>query len=212
MLGRKLHAGLIALLLFACTNLVFGEIIWGIPTNGITAGLEISYYSKQGRGSSAFEINVFLKRHGSVIPPPGTNLPTFWGCTNSFCGPIDLRDSDGNEIPLLKSNVTSPGCYPDTLNWQQMNDDYIRQLKSHPDMLGVPSMSGKLPENFLSVAGARYILVEFYLNDYFELKEDKEYQFTVWPKLYELSSTNGDVYQRIDIPPVTIPIQWSGEQ
>ena len=42
---------------------------WGIPTNGISAGLEISYYSKQGRISSAFEINVFLKRQGSVLLP-----------------------------------------------------------------------------------------------------------------------------------------------
>ena len=77
-------------------------------------------------------------------------------------------------------------------------------------MLGVPSMPGKLPENFLTVDGARYILAEFYLNDFFEIKEGKEYQFTVWPKLYELSSTNSDVYQRLDIPPVTIPVHGSG--
>jgi hypothetical protein len=66
MLGRKLHVGLIALLLFACTNLVFGEIIWGIPTNGISTGVEISHDTHQWHNNvfSPIEINVYLKRQG----------------------------------------------------------------------------------------------------------------------------------------------------
>lgn len=67
---------------------------------------------------------------------------------------------------------------------------------------------GDLGPAFLSDFKGGHLQSVFYLNDYFEIKGPGEYKFTVSAKLYKQSETNSDVYQRIDIPPVTVPIQW----
>jgi len=42
--------------------------------------------------------------------------------------------------------------------------------------------------------------------NFFKLKVGEEYKLTIWPKIYKRSETNNDIFKRIDIPPVTIPI------
>ncbi len=49
------------------------------------------------------------------------------------------------------------------------------------------------------------------LTDYFDIKEPGQYTFTVWPKIYKHSSTNTDICNRIDLPPVSVTFKWNGQ-
>jgi hypothetical protein len=49
------------------------------------------------------------------------------------------------------------------------------------------------------------------LTNYFNIKKSGEYELTIWPKIYKRSAKDRDLCERIDVPPVTIPIKWDGK-
>lgn len=115
--------------------------------------------------------------------------------TNSFCGFMELHDADGHKVRLLKPEVNNPEAYPNSYRL---------------------SLVGRLDDNPIAPHEIPYALsgadanLSFYIKDYFKIKESGEYQLTVWPKIYRRSATNHDLCERIDLPPVTIPIKWTG--
>jgi hypothetical protein len=186
----------------------------GATTNGIYAtGKYVAFWPD---GGHVIRIYVHFR-------PPSTNIPTispfprvveesngvkiysdpifdgkYFLATNSFCGFVELRDQSGDKVALLKPEVNSPEAYPDAYDLKLAN----RLLMEKVAYMGAPKpgcLSGMDPEQ-----------CRFHLQKYFKLEKTGDYQLTVWPKIYKRSETNRDLCERIDLPPVTIPIKWSG--
>jgi hypothetical protein len=111
--------------------------------------------------------------------------------TNSFCGPIELCDASGKKLPSLKPEASSLDAYPAAFS-------FAFAKKHNPDpRIHFPRALSSSPER----------LNRFSVWDYFAITNAGEYRLTVWPKIYHRSSTNDDLCQRIDIPPVTITLK-----
>jgi hypothetical protein len=187
------------------------DIVWGNATNGIRAGVEIFNDYRQHHGDvwSPIQVDVFLMRSDLPSRLASTNGPIFWGATNSFCGPIELREPDGQTMRPSQTNTILPECYPEILNMRSLDDEFRRKLLRYKLIISFPAMPGSHGTAFLYDANRLYLLDEFYLNDYFHLGQNVQYRLTVLPKIYRQSPTNEDLYLRIDLPAVTVPIQWS---
>ena len=120
--------------------------------------------------------------------------------TNSFCGPVELRDAKGRSLPLLKPEVSQPDAYPARYS---LSDEDANFIHRHGAYLG----PGIFPEPVLAVHSSSD-LAKFNLEEYFDLKEPGEYLLTVWPKIYKRAAKGADVCERIDLPPVTVTIKW----
>lgn len=120
----------------------------------------------------------------------------YFMATNSFCGPVELRDASGNKIPLLHPEVNSPEAYPDSYNLHSVS--YILMGK-YGRWSGPP-----LPLVIWGVSPE----LRFPLQDYFKIKNPGEYQLTVWPKIYKRISPTNDLCRRIDIPSATVTVTW----
>ena len=121
--------------------------------------------------------------------------------TNDFCGPLELLDGDGHKVPLLKPGVNSLGAYPSSFKLLEMREILMsRHQRGRYDgpLLPWPCVS----------ANTQFKM--FHIAEYFKLSKLGEYKLTVWPKIYKLTSTNDDLCERIDVPSVIIPIEWSG--
>lgn len=172
--------------------------IRGAATNGISGEVRIVC-----EGQSRFLSVVFVMRQGSLLPLQGTNSPVYKA---SFCGPIELQDADGNNIPLLKPDVSSPELYPDSFN-------LTNHIKLMPKLekgfiLMLPPAPQSYDPDFLREPNRYYSIATFNLNSYFKPEKAGEYKLTVWPKIYRQSETNNDIYQRIDVPPIAVIIEW----
>lgn len=114
--------------------------------------------------------------------------------TNPFYDAIQLQDTTGKKIPLLKPYVFSPSSYPAFFSLSA-----ARKSNQYP--------SASEPR---SLKSSHDTLAQFQLEDYFDIREPGDYQLTVWPKIYKRASTNDDICRRIDLPPVTVTIKWNG--
>lgn len=182
-------------------------VTYGRATNGISAVTEV--YSDQALGHLP-EIGVFVTNANADEiygkQDEGTNLIAFlkklsdndwlyFMATNSFCGPIELRDAEGVDLTSLKPEVSSLDAYP--LSYKQGTEklNYLQRFKiySGPGIFPIPLME----------TTSRSQVVRFRLGDYFTIKTPGEYKLTVWPKIYKRVATNNDTCQRIDLPPTT---------
>lgn len=223
--GTNSLTTLFALILLCSCELTRAQnyIVWGQTTNGIGAGID-------GSALDTGMIFVFVHRYGKLISTTNTSYsvifplgggriddkaldgPPFWGPTNSFCGPIELNDSNGRIMPLLIPEVSDLQFYPDHFSFLNLNKSWEQYL-SHHLFISPPPLPGSHPPDFLCSPSHAYQLNSFFFTNYFNLEVPGKYRLTVWPKLYEQSSTNQDIYQRIDVPPVTVTINWtSGPQ
>jgi hypothetical protein len=127
------------------------------------------------------------------------NSWSYFEATNSFCGPIELKDVNGQTMSLMKPTVSSPEAYPKTYS---LSEEWkLHFLTNHPTysggaMIFPPPLIGNVSK-----------LAEFQLQDYFEIKQPGQYELTVWPKIYERSATNSDICERVDLPAVSINIE-----
>lgn len=116
--------------------------------------------------------------------------------TNFFCGPIELRDPAGRQLPPIQADIVSKSAYPANFSFKS-----AKEHNPHPTMFfPVPLIYSP------------YQLATFSLTNYFNVKETGEYKLTVWPKVYKRASTNDDLCKRIDVPPVTVPINITAER
>ena len=121
----------------------------------------------------------------------------YFGAPNSFFGFVELKDSEGRKMALLKPQANSQAAYPDSYSIQQARIDLNKGISMGPELPGV-------------ITGSDPVAGNFHLQNYFKIEKPGDYQLTIWPKIYKKSETNQDIVQRIDLPPVTIPIKWAG--
>ena len=129
-----------------------------------------------------------------VVGVDTSEYSRYFMATNSFCGPVELRDASGNKIPLLHPEVNSPEAYPDSYNLRSMS---YTLMGKYGRWSGPP-----LPLVIWGVSPE----LRFPLQDYFNIKNPGEYQLTVWPKIYKRISPTNDLCQRIDIPSATVTV------
>lgn len=127
-----------------------------------------------------------------------TSAGIFFMATNSFSGFVALRNELGQEIEILKPEVNLPISYPASYGLTTTRQLLSRKGVIEPARPGC--LSGSDPEQYC-----------FRLQDYFKIEKPGDYQLTICPIIYKRSETNADIVHRIDIPPVTIPIHWTGE-
>jgi hypothetical protein len=188
-------------------------LIWGEATNGLRAAasardeegdparvsVEVFVAKSAGPGKQIEnpyldEWDRFSLYFGEKLPYTKTNLPlygVYFLGTNSFCGPIQLRDAAGKELRLLDPTINSEAAYPPSYSLSEVRSNYRRL---HP-------ISGG-PVFPISLKTAFPQLVAFRLGDYFEIGDSTEYHLTIWPKIYKRAATNADLCIRIDLPPV----------
>jgi hypothetical protein len=180
---------------------------WGMPTNGICGSAQVVCDT----GISNLPIidvrvintNLYGFR-GEKEPDPHDALAVFhpviagaalyFAPTNSFCGPVELKDGSGRLVPLLKPEFSKIESYPPSFS--------VTYAKEHN-----PRTNSFFPVALLSSADS---LIRFQLGDYFDVRAPGDYQLTVWPKIYKRPDTNSDNAQRIDLPPVSVNIHWTG--
>ena len=174
--------------------------IQGAATNAISGEVHIVC-----EGQSRFFVVINVMRQGDLLPLQGTNRPVFAALS---CGLIELRDNNGGKIPLLKNSIFSPKLYPDTFNITNQAKLIPIDKNKFTSML-LPAPQSRSPD-FLREPGKNYSIALFNLNSYFKPTKTGVYILTIWPKIYKKSETNEELYERIDLPPVTIPIKWAG--
>ena len=130
----------------------------------------------------------------------------YFGTTNSFCGPLVLYDSTGKNVPLLKPEINRLSAYPDQYSLKCVSGRFWRDNTIKMDSIDVPKQYWMFGDE-KGIVGPEY----FNLWDYFKPEEVGNYELTVWPKAYRRSATNDDICDRIDFPPVKIPVKWNGE-
>ena len=208
--------------------------IWGNETNGLTGGIDVRpedheivvYIGQTGMtkisvpksdiettNSAVPKLprepgnsdNMFLDIIHNTIPKsprePGyfdRYSPIYLGTTNGFCGLIELDDVNGKSIQLTEPEVNNLNAYPDYLRWSildpKMGGVFLNNLRLNTEVY------------FNSNISQRGM---FQLRDYFQIKQSGEYKLTVWPKIYKRSENpddDRDLYQRIDIPPISVRI------
>lgn len=167
----------------------------GSETNSITADIHITPFN------GVHEVWIALNLSRTDIEFTNLSRWGYWGpyryfeATNSFVGPIELRDRAGRKVPSTHPAINSATAYPKSYSLHEAN----HSLMSRYGFYSGPS----LPMSYRTASP-----FHFTLEHYFALKKPGEYKLTVWPKIYKRISPTNDICQRIDLPPVSISIQW----
>jgi hypothetical protein len=172
--------------------------IWGAETNGFRAGIYC------GGIGIVVEIHRDLDVTGipNAMNKAPEEPPPFLMSTNWVAGPMELIDTNGNKLPLLDSHILDTNSYPDTLSWQTILYNRHRQR-----YWSGPEDGNCNIFNFVKTNWTEDSMIFLEYNQIYKTDNHGEYKFTIWPKLYQRSSTNEDIYHRIDLPPVTVPIK-----
>jgi hypothetical protein len=199
-------------LIFAQTDQAFSSINPGNQeaqqerTNGVSCFIDVVPFNKSQYIMVSVKLNSTDIQFTNVTKTPfwkrfkyfvATNFKT----TNTFCGPIELKDNTGRKLALITPQLGFADGYPDFIN---INTAQRFLMSKHKQGVynGPP-----LPEPLRRQESQ---LCAFYLEDYFKLDKSGEYNLTVWPKIYKRSSPTNDICCRLDLSPITIPIKWSG--
>ena len=85
------------------------EIVWGIETNAFAGGIlivkdghpdaEAVVYIRQATTNFLGIINA--DGDSGVKPEPKHQSPLYLGASNSFCGPVELKDLNGKKSPVV---------------------------------------------------------------------------------------------------------------
>jgi hypothetical protein len=119
----------------------------------------------------------------------------FYLPTNLFCGPISLTSKNGVIISSTQPETLS-SSYPSYFSLTEVKNHFSR---SHVYYSGPP-----FPRP-LTFPVER--VAQFRIGRYFKINTNEVYQLIVSPKIYRRSATNNDLYERLDLSPVTILIK-----
>ena len=189
-----------------------GQNSWTFVCGGTNAGIHVSVFDTINYGhelsveiyfdppSTNIEVdyNVIMR----IAETPATNLVVrditkdwiYFRATNLFCGPIELVDAAGQKIPLTTPDVNDPKSYPERYKLSDTQRSFMRR-NHHGAFVG-------------PILNHRTWLCTFTVRDHFNIISAGEYRLTIWPKIYRRSAANTDVCERIDLPPVIVPIKW----
>jgi hypothetical protein len=197
-----LFLALYGCLVFSATSIPASETSEGIgaSTNGIHA---TGKYSPDYPGGGDFiSISIHFASPSTIVEYVSPfesrkyHIAKYFCATNSFIGFVELKNAKGDKIPVLKPWLNSAAAYPDSYSLQQARLFLINNI-------------GMGPELPFAITGSDPEIGNFYLKDLFLIEKPGVYQLTVLPKIYKKTQTNDDIVQRIDLPPVTIPINWT---
>ena len=200
------------------------DIKWGESTNGLKCGISVLNWP---------DAWVFIETPLANIPYPNSSVvkmsqpaqeappvigywtgdsvpdsPVWIGAPSGLFGPMELRNVNGEKIPLLKPKANNPEEYPEILRWSILRPQFGGIGHGGPNTPHIGQWQGF--QKYRDVQQAGGMLRN--LASFFEVKETGEYQLTLWPKIYKRSeqpNEDHDIFQRIDLPPVTIPIRWN---
>jgi hypothetical protein len=183
--------------------------VFGGATNGIAGGIAVLPWDS---GMKAETVCILLTNGnpGETFPREGSGtnflLSTYkkqaeWPyylATNSFPGPMELRDSQGRLVEMIKPELCRPEAYPAQYSWSTEHSNMARG--------GAYIGSGIFPEIVFGYSSFSEV-ERFDLANYFKISEPGEYKFTLWPKIYKRIAKTNDLCLRIDVPPVTATIK-----
>jgi hypothetical protein len=133
--------------------------------------------------------------------PSYADRSKYYMATNLFCGPVELRDSSGHRITLKNPELGSAQSYPE---YYSLSGAYFVWSRK----FGLKQHSGPPFPEPLFLGNSQ--LCRFRLQDCFQLEKPGAYLLTVWPKIYKKDSITNDICVRVDLSPVTVPVQWEG--
>jgi len=196
---------------------------WGTASNGVVGGVCLKY---QGEKSLTPKIAVYVHevfdtnrasptvmsearnenplrslmfgRTDTELTNKTSNAVLYVKWIERFCGPMVLKDASGTEVCPKHPSLCSFQSYPPKFSQTQLSEEAARRI-------GIGSVP--TPEILL---GRMPLLASFDLDEHFLLTRPGEYQLTVWPRIYKRAATNDDFWIRIEVPPVTISIAWTG--
>ena len=201
------------------------DIKWGESTNGLKCGISVLNWP---------DAWVFIETPLANIPYPNSSVvkmsqpapeappvigygtgdsvpdsPVWIGAPSGLFGPMELRNVNGEKIPLLKPKANNPEEYPEILRWSILRPQFGGIGHGGPNAPHIGQWQGFQKYRDVQQAGGMI----HNLKSCFRVKETGEYQLTLWPKIYKRSekpNKDHDIFQRIDLPPVTISIKWNG--
>jgi hypothetical protein len=190
------------------------QIVWGAVTNNLCGGLaikttpthfEITVYVRQSTNSTKHPSTRAKRSHGDE----GTNVgdiaagQEYWdtmihlSATNSFCGPIELVAENGLPVPPGDHGLFLLAAYPPAFKYSDVVRNEMKKANvSHIIAARRIDFNGGNPEP----------LVSFNIFDIFRPAVSGHYRLTVFPKIYQRSDHDPDLFERIDIPPVSVTI------
>lgn len=183
--------------------------VWGASTNGVTGWIHA-----QG-GDEPFvyvgvqvppDANTSLAAAGKTNELPSwaadkTSQYFMW--TNPFCGPMELRDGHGRIVLPLKQEMNVPDVFPSQFDLVLVKSNlWFQHMRT--GFYSGPTLPSKVRVPWMQLSCFR-------LKDCFKLQAPGEYRLTVWPKIYKRVSPASRVCRRIDVPPVTVTIEFGGK-
>lgn len=173
------------------------EIIGNIPGSGHHIEITIHFTAPHTNPARGVFLTTGPETNGVAKVFDPSSSWVYFAPTNSFCGLIALADDAGRKIPVLKPEVNKMEAYPRSFKLGEMRKNGIAFWRG-------PALPRPL-------AGAN-VPMGFPLEKYYKLKKNGTYQLTVWPIIYKRLSTNDDLCVRMDLAPVTIPVDFSRER
>ena len=176
------------------------SIVQAINTNVTRASIDIASFHGKQLISVSLNIGPFNPQYKNkrFIYYIATNFKM----TNSFCGPIELKDAEGHNVPLLRPEINSLEAYPASTRVSEMGA-FLHGNGGDVIYSGPP-----LP---IAIRWSPFPLCDFYLTDYFKVEKPGDYKLTVWPKIYQRIAPTNDICCRIDLSPITTTITWNGK-
>jgi hypothetical protein len=136
-----------------------------------------------------------------------SGIGEFFGATNHICGFMELLDESGKKVKSLRPDLTSSNCFPEKYNLRQVLLDFNKLSgQSFLASRKYRISPGDFSSNFLMEPNKFYSFGHFELTDVFNVREPGRYQLKVWPVIYKRSETNVDIFEKLILLPVTLPI------
>jgi hypothetical protein len=196
-----------------------GSITWGAETNTLRGGLSVL----QSRTQT--DVEVCVKKSTNSVGPAATLTNTaprnwrqevgavsagqnYWetmefvSATNSFCGPVELLDEAGSRVVPADQGLMSLTAYPSSFQYSDVARNEFKK----------PTISHIMPARRIDLkADVPTSLVTFNITEMFHIKKSGRYRLTVYPIIYKRSGKNTDVYERVDLPPITTSVELKSE-
>lgn len=146
------------------------------------------------------------------VPPYPTNSDAriysqrgfFFEALNYSCGKVELLNSNGIAIKLIKPDINDEESYPVSFRFSDMAK-YRKLSPYYSPNLNI--YSGPPWPRALLFKRAK--LQNFDVLEVFDIKEQGQYKLKVSPIIYRRSSKDADLCERVDLAPVCISILWN---
>lgn len=176
--------------------------MWGPESNGCSAGISVTWKGDHfgvlylvRRPANAEEFRV-QRTINEALMGPHFLLPT-----NGCIGLMELHGSNGQRVEPKNPTLMNSNNYPTNLNWNTLVEQSRNNIRVPGQRAYLFGAGDLMPEQEIAM---------FDLAKYFTLEKPGDYKLTLWPKLYKKVQRDKDLFQLIDIPPVSFNFHWDG--